>query len=279
MKRAYRLLLLYLIVIVSFCNIEGFAADIEKEIPISLSVNGNYILMDSQPFIEKDSVFVPIRFVGQALGVQEIVWDNENKRVVIKDKDKIIEMFINSNEALINGETYVLNAPPVAIDNRTMVPLRFVAENLDCEVVWNDQTYTVEISKEGVTVPAINILNRTYSDEDIYWLSKIVQVEARDLSFDGKLAVANVVINRKNSYEFPNTIYDVIYDKNYCVQFPPAYKSSFISTQPSSDSIIAAKMALEGNNNISKCLYFNNVPFKSKSNDLFKKIDGEYFYY
>ena len=42
--------------------------------------------------------------------------------------------------------------------------------------------------------------------------------------------------------------------------------------------IKAAKMALEGVNNIGTCLYFNNRPFTSRSGSFYKKIEGEYFY-
>jgi spore germination cell wall hydrolase CwlJ-like protein len=89
-----------------------------------------------------------------------------------------------------------------------------------------------------------------------------------------------VVLNRKKSPYFPDTIHDVIFevDTGY-VQFPPAHRSGFRETEPDNKSIIAAKMALEGINNIGDCLYFNNRPFKGKDKDLYKIIEGEYFYY
>jgi len=63
------------------------------------------------------------------------------------------------------------------------------------------------------------------------------------MSLEGKLAVANVVLNRVKSPSFPNTVYDVIFQKG---QFPPAYKSGFKELVPPDECIIAAKMALEG---------------------------------
>jgi len=69
-------------------------------------------------------------------------------------------------------------------------------------------------------------------------------------------------------------VYDVIFQKG---QFPPAYKSGFKELVPPDECIIAAKMALEGVNNIGNCLYFNNRPFTSRSGTFYKKIEGEYF--
>lgn len=251
---------------------------IDKVPPISIKVNEHYIFMDSKPILMKDSVYVPLRFVANALNA-EVIWDSETKQITINDADKSIQLSPDSTTVLVNDEQYELEMKPPVVDNRTLVPIRFIAENMDCQVDWNQETYTVEVSREGIVVPAVNILNRGYSDDDLHLLAKIVTVEAMDLSFDGKIAVANVVINRKKHAEFPNTIKEVIYDKKYGVQFPPAYKSSFATRVPSSDSIIAAKMALEGVNNISTCLFFNHRPFSSKANDFYKKIDGEYFYY
>ena len=67
---------------------------------------------------------------------------------------------------------------------------------------------------------------------------------------NGKVAIANVVINRAKSQAFPNTIRDVIFDKTYGKQFPPAHKPGFGEIKPDKSCVIAAKMALEGINNI-----------------------------
>ena len=60
--------------------------------------------------------------------------------------------------------------------------------------------------------------NTSYSENDLYWLSRIIEAEASGESFSGKIAVGNCVLNRVKSSEFPNTIYDVIFDKNHGVQ-------------------------------------------------------------
>lgn len=250
---------------------------VEKDPPISISVNKQYIMTDTKPLNMKGTIYVPLRFVSNALDA-ELQWEKETQKITITQGETTIQLTLNSTVAVINDEEHMLDAPLPVIDNRTMVPIAFIGEHMNVAVNYNENTYTVELTKEDLVVPTASILNRGYTDDDLYILAKIVTVEAMDLSFDGKVAIANVVINRKKHGEFPNTIHDVIYDKKYGKQFPPAHKTSFQTRVPSKDSIIAAKMALEGINNISNCLYFNNRPFKSKAKDFYQKIDGEYFY-
>ncbi|GMQ60387.1 hypothetical protein AN1V17_47870 [Vallitalea sediminicola] len=251
---------------------------IDKVPPISVKVNDNYIIMDTEPIRMNDTVYVPLRSVANALNA-EVLWDGDTHKITINESDNKIELSTDSNIAYVNGEQYELDLAPPVVDDRTMVPIKFFGESMNCNVEWNQKLYTVEILREDIVIPATSVLNRGYTDEELILLAKIITVEVNYISFDAKIAVANVVINRKNNPEFPNTIKGVIYDKTYCVQFPPAHKASFAEKEPKTDCIIAAKMALEGVNNIDKCLFFNHRPFKSKSKDFYKKIDTEYFYY
>lgn len=250
------------------------ASAITKQTYITVKLNESCIKMDNWPYIRDGRTFVSVRFVAEALGAK-VEWVDEKKKVVIKDDYNYIELFIGSNECYINSVKQVMDASPEISNGRTMVPLRFVSETLNCSVDWNQSTYTVLIDKEGIKIPEECMYDRQYTDEDLMWLARIVTVEARGMSIEGKVAVANVVLNRVKSPSFPNTVYDVIFQRG---QFPPAYKSGFRELVPPDECIVAAKMALEGVNNIGTCLYFNNRPFTSRSGSFHKKIEGEYFY-
>ena len=94
------------------------------------------------------------------------------------------------------------------------------------------------------------------SSDDAYLLACLVYAEAGNQSYEGQLAVANVVLNRVKSSSFPNTISDVIYQSG---QFGPATNgslSSALSSGPSSSCIQAANAAIAGSNNIGSQLYF-----------------------
>ncbi len=91
---------------------------------------------------------VPMRKIFEVLGA-EIEWDGENKIVKGKKGDVLIELQIDNNIAskTLNGEKkeIVLDAPPTLVNNRTMVPLRFIAESLDKQVGWDNANKTAII--------------------------------------------------------------------------------------------------------------------------------------
>ncbi|MCT4618451.1 MAG: stalk domain-containing protein [Marinisporobacter sp.] len=222
---------------------------------IAIKVDGKEILTDQLPYLENSRTFVPIRFIAEALDVQEINWEASTQTAMLKHNEKTLYLPMGSKSASVNGMNIELDAPVNVYKGRTFVPVRFVAEAFDCNVTWDAYTHTVNIYTWEK--------DKIYSEEDLYWLSRLVHAEAEDEPFDGKLAVANVIINRKYSDEFPNTIKSVVFDDNYGIQFTPV-KNGRIHNEPTTESVEAARLALEGKNNIGDCLYFLN-PRKSKN--------------
>ncbi len=110
---------------------------------------------------------------------------------------------------------------------------------------------------------ASNHYLRTYDDNDIYWLSRLIEAEATGESYTGKVAVGNSVLNRVISSSYPNNVVKVIFDKNYGVQYQPTVNGAIYNT-PSQDSINAAIAALEGAKPVGKCMFFYN-PAQSTS--------------
>lgn len=266
------------VLIILFSQTRSHAQAIAEQVFITLKINGTPIFVDSDPYIKQNRTFVPVRFVAEAFNMT-VEWIQDEKKTILSDDHHKIEMWIDSNKLVVNDEEILMDVNVEGVNGRTMVPIRYLAEIKDFEIKWDDYTYSVEMNKEGVEIPASNILSRSYSDEDIIWLARIVHVEGKNLSLDGKLAIANVVLNRTKNPNFPDTVYNVIFDSRYAKQFPPAHKPGFKELKPDKSCVVVAKMALEGLNNIDKCLYFNNRPFSNKSKDLYKVIDGEYFYY
>lgn len=106
------------------------------------------------------------------------------------------------------------------------------------------------------------------STDDAYLLACLVYCEAGNQSYEGQLAVANVVMNRVNSPLFPNSISEVIYQSG---QFSPAANgrlATVLSSGPTSSCIQAANDAIAGNNNIGNYLFFNNYAPSDASSTL-----------
>lgn len=116
--------------------------------------------------------------------------------------------------------------------------------------------------------------SRGYREEDLYWLSRIIHAEAQGESYEGKVAVGNVVLNRVESSLFPNTIKEVVFDKQHgYTQFSPVLDGNIYNT-PNSDSINAAKDALSGKRPVGEALYFLNM---SKSTNFWIVQNRKYF--
>ncbi|WP_425447415.1 stalk domain-containing protein [Dethiothermospora halolimnae] len=222
--------------------------------PITIKINNKLLNLKEHPYIENSRVFIPVRFVTEALDIDDILWDGNNKSVTLINNTEKINLSIGSNIAIVNERVVSMDAPINLYNNRTYAPLRFISEIFDYNVDWNENNHSVNITT-----------NKNNDDsEDLYWLSRLVHAEAQGEPFDGKLAVANVIINRTRNDDFPNTIKKVIFDNKYGYQYTPVVIGTIYDT-PSAESIEAARMALEGNNNIGNCLYFLN-PRKSTNN-------------
>jgi LysM repeat protein len=247
---------------------------------ISIKIDGKTIHMDQAPYLENDRTFVPIRFIAEALNLK-VAWDEETQTAILKDDKVDIRLPLGSQIAMINDKKVVLDAPINIYKGRTFVPVRFVSEAFNCTVKWDGDNYIVDIRTKNNT--GVFAVEESYSQEDLYWLARIVNAEANGEPFEGKLAVANVVINRKNSDEYPDTIKEVIFDKKYGYQFTSVLDGTIYNT-PSAESIKAAKLALEGRNNIGDALYFLN-PRKSEnfwivySKSFYKSIGLHDFYF
>ncbi|WP_042197956.1 cell wall hydrolase [Paenibacillus camerounensis] len=91
------------------------------------------------------------------------------------------------------------------------------------------------------------------SEEDLLLLQKIVMAEAEGEPYQGKVAVANVVLNRLRSANYPDTIYKVIYQKS---QFSPVANGRLKRVKPNEDSIKAVNAALSGVKEVTDDTYF-----------------------
>lgn len=111
---------------------------------IKILIDGEPLTMDVAPIIVDGRTLVPVRAILEKLGA-DIHW-NPNTRVVTATKDSIqIQLQIDNPIAFVNNQPITLDVPPRIIDSRTLIPLRFVAENLDMLVDWIPSTRTITI--------------------------------------------------------------------------------------------------------------------------------------
>lgn len=108
------------------------------------NVDGESVLLDAAPFISQEGrTLVPIRFVSEAMD-NEVGWNGETREVTINNN---IVLQIDSVNAYVDGNQTTLDTAPVIVNDRTMVPIRFISEGLGYEVGWNEETREVTIVK------------------------------------------------------------------------------------------------------------------------------------
>lgn len=106
--------------------------------------------LDSTPVIKNSRTLLPIRAIIEALG-GTVAWDPIAHKVTVTLGTKTVVLWIGKSLATVNGVSTPIDATdasvvPEIINSRTMLPLRFVSENLGCTVLWAAATQTITIT-------------------------------------------------------------------------------------------------------------------------------------
>lgn len=116
--------------------------------PIHVVYNNKEVeFKDGYPIIYKDRTFLGLRATGNMLGLN-VSWDAENRIAWVynNDNSNIIRVHMTTGDVYINDELQTLSAPPMIIDGRVFVPLRFVAEAFNKTVSYVPSTQIVHIN-------------------------------------------------------------------------------------------------------------------------------------
>ncbi|MGC8789746.1 MAG: stalk domain-containing protein [Caldisericum sp.] len=117
---------------------------------LTFTVNGVQNTLDSPPVIKNSRTLLPIRTIIEALG-GHVDWDATERKATVNLGSNTIELWIGKSTAKVNGANTPIDATnskvvPEIINSRTMLPLRFVTENLGCDVQWDGTTQTITIT-------------------------------------------------------------------------------------------------------------------------------------
>jgi len=129
---------------VGFFKIPDSFNEKKRTPPVTVYLDNVELYFDSEPTIVNSRTMVPMRKIFETLGA-DITWDGKERKVTAIKGGVTVELIIGKDTALINGETISLEAPAMIQSDRTLVPLRFIAEALDCDVDWDNNSRTVII--------------------------------------------------------------------------------------------------------------------------------------
>ena len=157
------------------CIMSVFSTIVFAEGEITATVNGEQLQFDVPPTIVDNRTMVPIRAVCEALGA-DVYWHGKTQSVIIVKNDTKLylaidhpylesmkcESFEDLNNQIMNDPTFEwlmlteLDASPMILDNRTLLPIRAVCEALGATVTWEQELMNVKIECSQELVAAVN---------------------------------------------------------------------------------------------------------------------------
>lgn len=112
---------------------------------IIVKLDKEYIAFDQPPILYHDRTLVPMRFIFQKFGMT-VGWDEATMTATAANNDAVISFTIDNNIATVNGKQFVLDTMPLLVNDRTLIPLRFLSENLGYNVEWKETPQEVIIT-------------------------------------------------------------------------------------------------------------------------------------
>lgn len=203
--------------------------------------------------------YIPSRLAAEALGLG-YNFTSSTKTVELVGRGLQMTFSNGCYVTYANGRTLFSLTPSIIMsDGRMYVPVDILARAFGMKAETKGST----VSLSGGFSP-IAAAEKFYRDDEVFWLARIIHAEAQGEPLLGQIAVGNVVLNRVRSAYYPNTIYGVIFDKKYGVQFSPTIDGS-IYNNPSYNAILAAKICLEGTDVSDGTFFFLRPEISSSS--------------
>ena len=214
-----------------------------------LSVNGQNLWSQAQAqLVEGDTTYVSLRTVASVLAPgAAVTW--EDGTAWVRGAGFTLSARPGEQWLMVNGRALYIPHGVRLEEGSTLVPIRALARALGGEVEWSAGKGVKLIPGEGKPE------RPPYTEEDLYWMSRIISAESRGEPLLGKLAVGTVVLNRVASGEFPDTVREVIFDRKWGVQFTPVANGT-VYDEPTQESVLAAKLVLDGARVAGDSLYF-----------------------
>ncbi len=199
-----------------------------------------------------DMYYLPVRAYFNAIGAS-VSYNAKTKTATIEKSGLYLTMTDGTYVMYANDRAIFNFSPIIVMSNGKMyAPMQSLLKVTGQKS--NISTSTINVS--GTYSPLVHA-QKFYREDEVFWLARIITAEAKGESLLGQIAVGNVVINRVKAKNYPNTIYGVIFDRKYGVQFSPILNGTIYNT-PTYSATLAAKIILEGTRLSENAMYFLN---------------------
>lgn len=225
---------------------------------LNLSIGGK--TLSQKGFVYNGVIYIPFRLAAGAISGSTYSYDSSTRTATMRSPSLEIVAGDGCFVTYANGRVLFNTTPNVIMsDGRMYIPATVFAKAVGMSV--NSDKNQVSIS--GAYSPIMSA-DKFYRSDEVFWLARIIHAESRGEPLIGQIAVGSVVMNRVKSAYYPNTIYGVIFDRKYGVQFSPILDGSIYNT-PGYNATLAAKICLEGYNVSDGAFFFLNVRLATSS--------------
>ena len=234
----------------SFVSMMDAEAMVEEENGI-VSVNTTTVIevVPMESLAEESEAAVEAEEGAEAGEAAEAI---ENTANVVTD-DLSLTAAAGGDYMVANGRYLYAQDGLIQLNGRVAAPVRLLARVYNLNVAYNTENDLVILIRQEGGEPYLADASAVYDGDTLYWLSRIINAESGNQPLAGKIAVGNVVMNRVRDPRFPDTLYDVLFQKN---QFTPAASGS-IYREPNEESVVAAMLVMDGAQVTPNALFFN----------------------
>ena len=278
-KPALRCALALLMISCLLCPGLAAAADGGGAQSVPVYIDG---LLSARAYLSGETVFLPPEAVCAAAGLSTS-WSEDNGTLTLSVPGAVLTG--HKDDGYFEADGRYIYAPDgwLVKGDVLYLPIDTVERLFGVKVSVSAKRDRLELSTDKLAVISggASYYELNYDAELLYWLPQIINAEAKFEPLAGQIGVGNVVINRLSSPDFPDTIFEVIYDTEHTVQFEPI-STGGIFQEPTEQATIAAYLCLEGYSTVGGSLYFVNPEFGSgwfdSSLELVETIGHHNFY-
>lgn len=278
-KLALRRALALLLALCLLCPGLAAAADDGGAQSVPVYIDG---LLSARAYVSGQAVFLPPEAVCAAARLS-MSWSEDNGTLTLSVPGAVLTG--HKDDGYFEADGRYIYAPDgwLVKGDVLYLPSDAVERLFGVKINVSEKRDRLELSTDKLTVMSggASYYELNYDAELLYWLPQIINAEAKFEPLAGQIGVGNVVMNRLSSPDFPDTIFEVIYDTEHTVQFEPI-STGGIFQEPTEQATIAAYLCLEGYSTVGGSLYFVNPEFGSgwfdSSLELVETIGHHNFY-
>lgn len=126
---------------------------------IQIKVDGKTIVTDANPEVKNNRTMVPLRVISENVGAT-VHWSDS--QITLTKNDMKVILKLNSNKVVKNGKTEYLDVKPYMKNNRTFVPMRFIAETFGSHVDYKNSIVSIGTNPFTIDSVIVSALQQEY---------------------------------------------------------------------------------------------------------------------